>query len=206
MNSKTLFQLLIFVILVLISSSFYYFYFYQNKNLVNVIQEDITEQTIKSEIITNDKKNKYENVLSDINYKSSDKNGNLYNIFAKSGKISKDNPNLLILENVESLIIMFDESEITIYSKYAQYNSLTLDTKFSGDVKISFRENKLTAQNLDLIITENSVKIYNDVYFLNNNLESSTDRIRYDINTGDVVIDMFDKKNKINISKKNGIN
>ena len=66
--------------------------------------------------------------------------------------------------------------------------------------------NIITSNNVDLIMTENSVKIYKNVKFQNKNVKSSADRIKYDIVSGNVVIDMFEDINKVKITKINGSN
>ena len=110
----------------------------KKKNVVNVVQEEDKSLVANSEKDGVEEDQSFENLLSDVNYKSTDKDGNLYNIFAKSGKISKDEPDILILEKVQGIIIMNDKSEIIISSNYAEYNSVNLDTKFNGNVKVNW--------------------------------------------------------------------
>lgn len=206
MNQKTILQIIILSTLITISGVFYYIYFFEKKNVVNVVQEEDKSLVANSEKDGVEEDQSFENLLSDVNYKSTDKDGNLYNIFAKSGKISKDEPDILILEKVQGIIIMNDKSEIIISSNYAEYNSVNLDTKFNGNVKVNYEDNELLSQNVDLLLTDNLIKIYNNVFFNNKNLKSNADRIQYNISNGKAVIDMYDKSNKIEISGNYGNN
>ena len=206
MNQKTILQIIILLTLITISSVFYYIYFFEKKNVVNVVQEEDESLVANSEKDGVEEDQSFENLLSDVNYKSTDKDGNLYNIFAKSGKISKDEPDILILEKVQGIIIMNDKSEIIISSNYAEYNSVNLDTKFNGNVKVNYEDNELLSQNVDLLLTDNLIKIYNNVFFNNKNLKSNADRIQYNISNGKAVIDMYDKRNKIEILGNYGNN
>tara|TARA_B100001540_G_scaffold310704_1_gene328892 strand:- start:797 stop:1417 length:621 start_codon:yes stop_codon:yes gene_type:complete len=206
MNQKTILQIIILSTLITISGVFYYIYFFEKKNVVNVVQEEDKSLVANSEKDGVEEDQSFENLLSDVNYKSTDKDGNLYNIFAKSGKISKDEPDILILEKVQGIIIMNDKSEIIISSNYAEYNSVNLDTKFNGNVKVNYEDNELLSQNVDLLLTDNLIKIYNNVFFNNKNLKSNADRIQYNISNGKAVIDMYDKSNKIEILGNYGNN
>ena len=206
MNRKTILQIIILLTLITISGVFYYIYFFEKKNVVNVVQEEDKSLVANSEKDGVEEDQSFENLLSDVNYKSTDKDGNLYNIFAKSGKISKDEPDILILEKVQGIIIMNDKSEIIISSNYAEYNSVNLDTKFNGNVKVNYEDNELLSQNVDLLLTDNLIKIYNNVFFNNKNLKSNADRIQYNISNGKAVIDMYDKSNKIEILGNYGNN
>tara|TARA_B100000427_G_C15295553_1_gene501653 strand:- start:53 stop:673 length:621 start_codon:yes stop_codon:yes gene_type:complete len=206
MNQKTILQIIILLTLITISGVFYYIYFFEKKNVVNVVQEEDKSLVANSEKDGVEEDQSFENLLSDVNYKSTDKDGNLYNIFAKSGKISKDEPDILILEKVQGIIIMNDKSEIIISSNYAEYNSVNLDTKFNGNVKVNYEDNELLSQNVDLLLTDNLIKIYNNVFFNNKNLKSNADRIQYNISNGKAVIDMYDKSNKIEILGNYGSN
>ena len=206
MNQKTILQIIILSTLITISGVFYYIYFFEKKIVVNVVQEEDKSLVANSEKDGVEEDQSFENLLSDVNYKSTDKDGNLYNIFAKSGKISKDEPDILILEKVQGIIIMNDKSEIIISSNYAEYNSVNLDTKFKGNVKINYEDNELLSQNADLLLSDNLINIYNNVFFNNKNLKSNADRIQYNISNDKAVIDMYDNNNKIEILGNYGSN
>ena len=206
MNRKTFLQIIILSTLVIISGIFYYVYFFEKENIVSIDREEELSLKNNNEQLSEGKDQVFENLLSDVNYKSTDKDGNLYNIFAKSGKISKDEPSIIILEKVKSIIIMKDKSEILINSNYANYDSVNLDTKFNGNVNIKYEDNELVSQNVDLLLTNNLIEIYNNVYFKNKNVKSNSDKIQYNISSGKTIIEMYDSSNKIQVLSNYGSN
>ena len=206
MNLKTLVQILIITLVVSIFLLVYYIYFYKvDINTTKLKDKEQFELVVENEY-DDDKSNKNSSSLEDVEYKSTDKKGNKYLVNAKFGKISAEFPNILILEKVKGTFKMVDKSELIIFSDFAEYNSMTLDTKFYDNVRSEYETNSMTSDNLDLLVTKNTAKIYNNVKFRNKNTISSADRIKYDILSGNVVIDMFEDSKKVKIINNNGTN
>ena len=206
MNLKTLVQILIITLVVSIFLLVYYIYFYKvDINTTKLKNKEQFELVVENEY-DDGKSNKNSSSLEDVEYKSTDKKGNKYLVNAKFGKISAEFPNILILEKVKGTFKMVDKSELIIFSDFAEYNSMTLDTKFYDNVRSEYETNSMTSDNLDLLVTKNTAKIYNNVKFRNKNTISSADRIKYDILTGNVVIDMFEDSKKVKIINNNGTN
>tara|TARA_Y100001970_G_C13748914_1_gene609991 strand:+ start:27 stop:641 length:615 start_codon:yes stop_codon:yes gene_type:complete len=204
MYLKIIIQALILLTFLVISFSIYFIYFSGSQKTSNNTDNKVLIETEK--LIEDDRLEAEENLLLDVNYQSTDKKGNIYKIFAKSGKISKNDENILILENVESTIVMKNKSEIKIYSDFAEYHTLIFDTKFRDNVKVKYNENFLVAQNADLMVSDKTISIYNNVSFQNQNVDTSADIVKYDIGSGKLVVEMFDKKDKIKILGKDGFN
>ena len=64
----------------------------------------------------------------------------------------------------------------------------------------------MVAQNADLMVSDKTISIYNNVSFQNQNVDTSADIVKYDIGSGKLVVEMFDKKDKIKILGKDGFN
>ena len=73
-------------------------------------------------------------------------------------------------------------------------------------MNIKYEDNELVAQNLDLLLTNNLIEIYNNVYFKNKNMQSNTDKIQYNISSGKAIIEMYDSSNKIQVLSNYGSN
>ncbi len=204
MYLKIIIQALILLTFLVISFSIYFIYFSGSQKTSNNTDNKVLVETEK--LIEDDRLEAEENLLLDVNYQSTDKKGNIYKIFVKSGKISKNDENILILENVESTIVMKNKSEIKIYSDFAEYHTLIFDTKFRDNVKVKYNENFLVAQNADLMVSDKTISIYNNVSFQNQNVDTSADIVKYDIGSGKLVVEMYDKKDKIKILGKDGFN
>ena len=196
MNVKTTIQLLIFLLIVI----FMYFFI---KNTFLKEQKDIVNLDLnKDEIIEEIKEEGDENnIIENLNYISIDAKGNEYILNAKYGKNSKEDPDIIILEQVVGTIKLINKSEIEIRSDFAKYNSLTFDTNFYENVLGFFEESKISSDNFDLFFKNNQAIMYNNIKYLDKNTLANADEISFDLLNGDVNIKMFDKKKKVKIIK-----
>ena len=92
------------------------------------------------------------------------------------------------------------------YSLSGKINSQSSKRLVSSKKSSTSTSLELLSQNVDLLLTDNLIKIYNNVFFNNKNLKSNADRIQYNISNGKAVIDMYDKSNKIEILGNYGSN
>ena len=111
---KKIIQILIILLIILISYLVLNIYFFNKKDISNL---DLNENLVIEEDNLN-----LDNVMENLEYKSSDKSGNNYIIKAKKGKVNLEKENLLILEDVYGEIKLVGKSTIHIYSNFAQYN------------------------------------------------------------------------------------
>ena len=192
MNVKTLIQFFLFFSIILISFLVFKLYLLKKPDLTNI--HEIEEKIVSGDFS--------KNIIEDLEYNSSDVRGNKYRINAQFGEVDLENQNILILEDVVGRIDLINKSPIMIFSKYAEYNTITLDTKFYPRVKVTYEDNKITSDNLDLFFKDNIASMYNNINFANYTSEAKTDKIDFDLLTGDINISMFDKTKKIEIVKK----
>ena len=194
MNVKTAIQLLIFIIIII----FVYFFIKntflkEQKEIVNLDKDKIIEE-IKVEKGKN-------NIIENLNYISIDNEGNEYLLSAKYGEKSAENPNIIILEQVEGTIKLKNKSNIEIISDFAKYNSITFDTNFYDNVLGFFEDSKLSSDNLDLFFKDNMGVMYNNIRYLDKETILNADEINFNLLNGDVKIKMFDEKKMIQIIK-----
>jgi len=196
MNVKTTVQLLIFILIAI-----FIFFFIKNtflneqKDIVNL---DLNKDKIVEEIKTEKNQN---NIIENLNYISIDAKGNEYILNAKYGEESKEDSNIIILKQVVGTIKLVNKPDIEIKSDFAKYNSLTFDTNFYENVLGSFKESKITSDNLDLFFKNNRAIMYNNIEYLDRDTAANADEISFNLLNGDVNIKMFDKKEKIQIIK-----
>ena len=160
---------------------------------------DLEEKEVKVEKINT--KESGGDIVENINYKSIDANGNEYNINASRGEISKDNENIIILKNVSGELKLKNKSNIYIKSDFAKYDSLNFDTYFYQNVSGFFKNKKIYYDNFDLLFKDNKAMIYNNIKFLDMNVEGNANKIKVDLLTGDIIITMLEKQ-KIQIIKE----
>ena len=68
-------------------------------------------------------KPKIDNIVKDIEYLTTDKNGNKYKVLATSGRTNSENKNVLDLDNVRGVITSNKRSTVYITSDFAEYNA-----------------------------------------------------------------------------------
>ena len=196
MNIKTVIQLLIFLLII-----FFLYFFINNtflKEQKDIIDLDLNKEEIIEEIETTKSE---KNIIEKLNYISIDAKGNEYILNAEYGKESKEDPNIIILENVVGIIKLNDKSDIEIKSNFAKYNSITFDTNFYENVFGFFEESKVSSDNLDLFFKNNKAIMYNNIKYSDKNTLANADKITFNLLNGDVNIKMFDKNKKIQIKK-----
>ena len=191
---KKIIQILIILLIILISYLVLNIYFFNKKDISNL---DLNENLVIEEDNLN-----LENVMDNLEYKSSDKFGNNYIIRAKKGKINLEEENILILEEVHGEIKLVGKSTIYIYSNFAQYNRNNFDTKFYQNVLVNFEDKRFNCGNLDLFFKDNFGSMYNNIVFVNKNTQINADQVNMNLLNGDINIKMFEEEKKIKILKK----
>jgi len=196
MNVKIIIQLFIFFLILI----FIYFFIKNTflKEQENIVNLDLNKDKVVEEINVEKEET---NIIENLNYISIDAKGNEYILNAEYGKESKEDPNIIILENVVGIIKLNDKSDIEIKSNFAKYNSITFDTNFYENVFGFFEESKVSSDNLDLFFKNNKAIMYNNIKYSDKNTLANADKITFNLLNGDVNIKMFDKKKKIQIIK-----
>ena len=191
MNKKITFQITLFLFLIFIIFFFYYKYFFLKESKINLAIQNLKIETFDSG----------NNVIKNIRYFSTDKQGNEYLIISEYGEISNKDANIILMKNVTSQINLFKKDTIYINSKFAEYNSLTFDTNFKEDVFLEYSEHKINSENMDLSFKKNFVQIYNNIIYKSPTNELFADKLEIDLLTKDSKIFMFNNE-KIRILGK----
>ena len=152
--------------------------------------------------------NSGESLIEDLKYLSIDKEGNKYKIEAKKGNIDKDDPDIIYLENVESVILLKNSDTILIKSKFAKYNTKNFDTLFNNSVSLSYGEHGLKSEFLDLSFENNLVSIYDNVRYVSGISTLVADKAEIDIlnKKTKIFMESPNKKVQINNISENGNN
>ena len=191
---KKVIQILIILLIILISYLVLNIYFFDKK--------DISDLDLNENLVIKEDNLNLDNVMENLEYKSSDKSGNNYIIKAKKGKVVLEKENLLILEGVYGEIKLIGKSTIYIYSNFAQYNRNNFDTKFYQNVLVNFEDKRFNGGNLDLFFKDNFGSMYNNIVFVDENTQVNADQVNMDLLNGDINIKMFQEEKKIKILKK----
>lgn len=187
MRTSLLIQTTILLIVIIIIFASYKFFFYEN-------------QTKEVNILTRTEKNdikKEDNLIEDLNYNSSDENGNVYEINSESGVIDEKDINILYLKNVKAVIKIKNSGVVNVYSDFAKYNKSNLNTHFYENVSLKFRDHNIASNNIYLNYLEKKIKITNNISYYDKNNKMTADVIEFDLLTKMSKIYMMDKANKI---------
>ena len=187
----------IFLFFIFLFSLFYLTYqkFYQTDKTSKISTvEDNDDDTILSY---------NSNIIENVNYKSTDADGNQYTISAIKGEIDYSEPNIIFLTDVRALIKLANSDNIEIISDFGKYNSNNFDTIFSKNVLITYLDNKINANYLDFSLERNLMIISGKVIY--NNLENilEADAVEINIKNKDTKIFMYENEKKVNIRSIN---
>ncbi len=155
------------------------------------------------ELILTEDDNYNSNLLENIKYIAKDNDGNEYIINADEGEIDLNNSDIIFLKNVKSQIKLKNSDEVNITSNFGKYNASNYDTIFSKNVVITYLNNKITGEYLDLSLPKNRMIISKNIIFTNEENILRADVIEIDIKTKDTKIFMYEENKKVNIKNKN---
>jgi hypothetical protein len=160
-----------------------------------------TEEKITKKLEDNNKENTNSNKFFNIEYSGLDFSGNRFILESKEATTISTNSELVNLKGVKAVFYFKDGTILIVKSNLGQYNSRTLDMKFSEDVIATYNDNVLNADNaeytnsLGILIISNKVKIYS--------MEGDllADKLTFDVKNQILEIDSFNE-NKINANIK----
>ena len=191
MNGKKILKFFFIIFFLLILLLIFYSKFSNNKQINNIEPDKDEEIVYKSNIIKN------------VNYTTTDNDGNEYIINALQGEIDYSNPNIIYLTKVSAFIKLRDSSLINISSDYGKYNSNNFDTIFSKNVIIKYLDNKINGEYVDFSLERNSMIVSKNVIYRNLENILHADVIEINIKTKDTKIFMYEKDKKVNIQSIN---
>jgi len=190
--NKRYIQLFLFFLLILISFFFYNKYFKTNDR--NGIQEN------KKEEILIENQN---NLIKNLRYNVKFDNNTQYSITADLSEIFyEDDIEFVRMQTVFAKFIDEENLSLIISSDNAIYNNSNYNTKFSNNVKITYLNNEITSQNLNLNFEENVVTIYNDVIYEGLQGLLKADNVVINLITKEINLFMNNSKNKVIVESK----
>ena len=164
----------------------YLYYPYMNKNK---LQDDQFVQK-DSEKTLNDAQSTFESV----EYEGITSNMQRFSVKSESAHILDKNPDLVFMKKMRVELYLKDGRIVTIISDRGKYNKKSHDCWFEENVVADDGETKIFANNLDLLATENFVKIYQQVKLIHPTGILHADQVDYDFETKYFKVSMFDEK------------
>ena len=193
MSSKSLIQSGIVLLISIILLVNYLIFFSKNDDSVKINEAEID--------------NNVENKILELKYNALDADGNSYIIESNAGKVSDKEKNVLILEKVKGIIKIQNSEDIIILSDFANYNKVSLDTYFYGNVRLSYDEHLIDSDKLFVNYIDKNISIRNNVHYKSYKNKLKADILEIDLVTKFSKIYMLDKQKKVKVElKQNGSN
>ena len=165
----------------------YFYYPYMKK--IKTIKDASVEKEL-AENFDEDQNTFFE----DIEYKGLYDVDKEFLVTAEKARILNDNPNIVYMTEMKVILYLNDGRVVNISSNDGSYNKVTYDCFFQNNVKATDGGTEILSDNLDLLATENFMKIYNNVQLDNQTGNLMADEINYDFETKNLKVTMFDKE------------
>ena len=162
---------------------FYYPYMEKKKLLKDQSAREYLEKTIEDAHST---------AFENIEYQGLYDLDKPFSVKSEKAHILDEEPDIVYMTNMNVVLYLKDERIVRIISNRGRYNKATYDCFFEEDVRATDGETKIFSENLDLLATENFVKIYNSVKLNHSTGSLRADKIDYDFETKYFKVSMFD--------------
>ena len=156
------------------------------------------DKILKDQSVNKDSQ-KVENIGQSTSFENLEYKG-LYNldkpfrVKSKEAYILSQEPDIVYMKSMHVILYLSDNRVVEITSLRGRYNKENYNCFFEQDVLATDGEIIITAKNLDLLATENIMKIYNDVNLDNATSFLQADKIDYNFKTKYFKVSMFDDK------------
>ena len=162
---------------------FYYPYMEKNKLLKDQsAREDLKNTTNNAQLTT----------FESVEYEGLYDLDKPFSVKSEKAHILDEEPDIVYMTNMNVVLYLKDERIVRIISNRGRYNKATYDCFFEEDVRATDGETKIFSENLDLLATENFVKIYNSVKLNHSTGSLRADKIDYNFETKYFKVSMFD--------------
>jgi len=185
---------LILVILLLILIYLIYILYFKNINKITEIKKT------QKEIIEKIEKTEKNNLIKDLKYVVKIENQFNYQISSELSEIYYENTTEKIkMKNVIAKYTDDKENTIIVKSKNAIFDNNKYDTKFFGNVEVSYKKDIIFSDNLNIDFKKQFINIFSNVRYLGVNGIVNSDNVDINLKTREISINMIDKKNNIEI-------
>ena len=192
---KRFIQLILIVILIIVSFFFYKKYFLDNK------KNDLENKIFNTgdETFENSKNN----VIKNLKYEVTLDQNKQYIITADLSELSYlDDAELINMQTVQAIFIDQSKIPLIIKSDTAIYNSLNYNTNFRNNVEVTYINNIIVADKMDLNFEDNIITIFENVKYDGLELDMKTDNIKINLITKKIDIYMNDNKKNVELETK----
>ena len=208
MSKKTLMQILLIIFLFfLILFTFIFFY---EPNKINKPFKTLKNPE-KNNIVSSSEE---QSMIENLEYTSSNSNGDVFELYADYGEPSIEDPDLMFLKNVRAKIIFIDKNNINLISDFANFNTKTFETLFINNVQITRMDEIVTGNELYLVLEnkidlqkdkkkeQNLLRMSHNILFQKPGYNLKADILEIDLITKNLKIFMNDRVEKVTANSK----
>ena len=113
-----------------------------------------------------------------------------------------DDAELINMQTVQAIFIDQSKIPLIIKSDTAIYNSLNYNTNFRNNVEVTYINNIIVADKMDLNFEDNIITIFENVKYDGLELDMKTDNIKINLITKKIDIYMNDDKKNVELETK----
>ena len=208
MSKKTLMQ--IFLVIFLFFLILFTFIFFYEPNETNKPFKTLKNSEVNNIVSSSEEQSMIEN----LEYTSSNNNGDVFELYADYGEPSIEDPDLMFLKNVRAKIIFVDKNNINLISDFANFNTKTFETFFINNVQITRMDEIVTGNELYLVLEnkidlqkdkkkeQNLIRMSHNIFFQKPGYNLKADILEIDLITKNLKIFMNDKIEKVTANSK----
>tara|TARA_B100000575_G_C23077936_1_gene620957 strand:- start:220 stop:810 length:591 start_codon:yes stop_codon:yes gene_type:complete len=157
-SKKTKSNFFLFIV-VTFSIIFYLYHITQNKGSIKIEKQQ--SDAIKKSGLVEKNITKFTNV----EYQTSDDSGRKYVTKGKEAYLSKDQPNLIKLNNVQSFTKLNDGSKLNVTADKANYYKRSKNIKYYQNVKILNKDGIIKADIANFLADKNLIRLEKNVIY-----------------------------------------
>jgi lipopolysaccharide export system protein LptC len=166
------------------------YFYYPSLNKENKIVENQTADKIQKNEIGKGQFSTFENV----EYQGLTSAMQEFSVNSESAYMLDEDPDLVFMKSMRVQLYLNDGRVVVITSDKGRYQKQSHDCWFEKNVVADDGETKIFAENLDLLATENFVKIYKQVKLFHPTGSLEADQIDYDFEKKYFKVSMFGEK------------
>lgn len=146
--------------------------------------------------------NSKNNIIKNLEYEVTVNQNTRYFITSNLSELDEnDTGEIIKMKKVRAIIIDKNNLPFVIELDAAEYNNFNYKTKFINNVSISYLDNKIFSDQLDIDFEKNFIMISQNVRYLGNQGTGKSDNISINLVTKQVDIYMNKKSDKVKLNK-----
>ena len=176
--------------MVVVTFFFYKKYFVQNE----------VEKLVPIKIDKEKNFKKVDNLINEFKYEVKLVDNGEFEIEAESSKVESTNDGQNIsMNDVVAMFIDKINRKIEIRSNKANFNTITNNINFFGDIKVNYLNNLIFANKLDFNYKNNNIKIHENIFYKGSYGSVQADNIEINLTTRNLRVFMNNQNDRIKI-------